>query len=47
MTHPIVNPSYLYAIRCKTLTKEILMNLKFREDKEGTGHDDGEDDAEE
>jgi hypothetical protein len=47
MTHHIINPSHLYAIRRKSISKEILMNLKFREDKEGTGHDDGDEDAEE
>ena len=37
---------YLYAIRCETISKEILTNLQFREDKEGGGHDDGDNDAE-
>ena len=42
-----IRSMYFYAIRCETLSKKILMNLQFREDEEGTRHDDGDEDAEE
>ena len=42
-----IRSMYFYAIRCETLSKKILMNLQFREDEEGTQHDDGDEDAEE
>ena len=37
-----IRSMYFYAIRCETLSKKILMNLQFREDEEGAGHDDGD-----